>query len=309
MFRLAIVLALSVFAGCPAVAAPLEEKSYPRSPALEEVATAADRFAEHYPRSKILVVFDVDDTLLTSTKDFGSHAWFKWQHPMAKTGKGEHRVADTPQALYALHALAYAIGDMKKTQPNTHTIVKSLIEKGHPVMALTARGPINMSATLRELTDQTIAFPTAPTCTGGICQRRGWITAEIIRNVAAPCCGFNNSEKAKLLKSPRAAAYDNGVMMLAGQDKGLFLRMLLAATPTDIKAVVFADDSWKNIKNTARAFRPLKDRIALKALYYTKLSADQQDFLASKNRQRKAAETWQAIKVTLCRQLATQCSN
>lgn len=304
---LALALWLLTFTAAAATGAPLDRKSYPKSPTLEAVVRAADTFAQRYKRPEILVVFDVDDTLLSSVQDLGSHAWFTWQYPMAKAGTGEDRVADTPQTLFEILTLLFAVGDMKPTQPNTPAIVKELLEKGHPVMALTARGPDNMSATLRELGDQRIAFSTAPACNGGICRYRGWITPRTIRVTAANCCGFRDDEKAKLLQSTRPAAYDNGIMMLAGQDKGLFLRMLLAAGLGKIKAVVFSDDSWKNIENMVAAFRPLKGKIALKAIYYTKHLADQQNFLASKPRQRKATETWRALKATFCKEQKDYC--
>ncbi|MFT6898895.1 MAG: hypothetical protein ACJA13_003322, partial [Paraglaciecola sp.] len=58
---------------------------------IQQVAdlTAAIKQAQALPLSSTLVVFDIDDTLLTATEFFGSDKWYDWQRGRALGPKGE----------------------------------------------------------------------------------------------------------------------------------------------------------------------------------------------------------------------------
>lgn len=217
------VLFIGVLSGCAG-------HSVKPSPAISEtddlnaVIDAAGHFSQHYTADEILVVFDLDNTLLTMDSSLGSVAWYDWQAEMAdiqgcQPGELQNR--------FAAQGLLYFLGSMQPLQSNTADIVADLQLAGYPVMVLTARGADYYLQTLRELARNRLSF--AP-----------------LSNIAPE----HRAEPYMPSNGKRPVLYQQGVLMVAGQNKGEMLLDLYDKLGLALpKAVVMADDSLDNLVN------------------------------------------------------------
>ena len=264
-----------------------------------------------YGADKVLIVFDIDNTLLTSVQDLGSDAWFKWQNAIRERPSCQHvRVSVDFGGLLQAQYLAYSIGDMRPTQADTAKIIRLLGDAGHGVMALTARGPEIRSPTVRELREDGIAFTNAPVCRAGsedapsLCVKRGFISSETILAVAETV--LTEREREMLGAQPRLISYADGVMMVAGQNKGLMLRLLLASSRSTFEAIVFVDDGADNVIDVEEAFAS-DDTPLVKGFWYTAFEAANEQFWSDAARQDGTVQAWRTVSSALCRAVGTFC--
>ena len=275
------------------------------------ITATTERLRTAYGAGRVLVVFDIDNTLLTATVDFGSDFWFEWQFALLRRPSCSHlRVGDDFSELLAVQYLAYAIGEMRPTEMETVDIVRDLVDDGHPVMALTARSPETRSPTLRELSEDGITFPTAPRCrqmettASSVCTATGTVDAETILAISRTV--LTDVERVRLTESPRAISYADGVMMVSGQDKGIMLLLLLASITETIDAIVFVDDGAANVNNVDQAFRS-KSSPEVQSFWYTAFELQRRAFLTDADRLDAAARTWRQLSATLCMTVGTFC--
>ena len=82
----------------------------------------------------------------------------------------------------------------------------------------------------------------------------------------------------------RRAAYLHGVLYAAGQNKGHMLKDLLHRLhqTQKIKTIIFVDDTFRNVKDIATAYRQNK-KVNVIAVYFTRLKAHKAAFLTGKN--------------------------
>ena len=118
----------------------------------EEVQAEATKLAQVAgDRSKVLLVFDIDNTLLAMNQDLGSDQWYDWQKslPDSHACKVENQVG---MKLLEVQGYLYSIGSMRATDPlNQARIVRELQRDGFRTLILTSRGPDFRAATIREL--------------------------------------------------------------------------------------------------------------------------------------------------------------
>ncbi|UXI66254.1 DUF2608 domain-containing protein [Tahibacter amnicola] len=176
------------------------------------------------PPATTLVVFDIDDTLLStaylagksgSREFFGSDAWYNWQR-------------DLPDGDPHKQACRFAFLGMnfegEVGEPTVHA-AKAVASVTLDKLILTSRSPDYRGGTERELKLSEVPFP-AP------------ITTEPALTVY-----FN--------KTPMT--YSNGILMTRGADKGKALEALLKSAQRPYTDVVLVDDGWKNILDMSDA--------------------------------------------------------
>lgn len=154
------------------------------------------------PPGKVLVVFDIDDTLLTAAKPafFGSDLWYIWQKEGAPGGT---LVPCRSEVL----ALNYMAGTQKGTEPGVGPDVVSGI--AHDKMILTSRSPVYCSGTERELAKALYpALDNISGPTGGMAFKWTDAWAETDRNFVT---------------------YANGIFMTEGGHKGRMLALARVA--------------------------------------------------------------------------------
>ncbi|MGI9363827.1 MAG: DUF2608 domain-containing protein, partial [Rhizobiaceae bacterium] len=224
-------------------------------------------------------------------------AWYNWQRGL--DFKSPASVSTDFPSLLDVQRLLYQLSDMRKVEPTTQTFVQKLIERGHPVMALTARGPESLSSTMRELSDQDYEFPSAPVCGFPLCGYRGIITGTHVKAAAESARGLFTRLPKLVGDDPRAIGYSNGIMMVAGQNKGAMLQLLMASSDNArFDAIVFIDDNERNIGKIEDAFKDRPREIAI--FHYKHLEPDMMDFLSSDFRQKVASESWTRVRKTVC---------
>lgn len=253
---------------------------------LKEVSTKATALASTRPE-KTLVVFDIDDTLLTNkpSSELASSAWVNWQEYLTFGGKEDScRAAEGAGELYNIVSLLYATLDLQETELVASDILTELSESGIYTHALTSRSPLDQGATLRELDDNGLSF-NAPPCSQGVCTRQGIIPhieiealavdafgCEALKNEAKLSSFSGKNTDCSVYRKPtspyqspttfthgREVSISNGVMLSEGQNKGVMLELLLRSfrtnqgVPITFDNVIFVDDSEKNIVNLHNA--------------------------------------------------------
>ena len=193
------------------------------------VADVALQMADRYGNDRVLVVLDIDNTLLAMEQDLGSDQWFYWQRDLkAAEPCSPLLVGD----LLAAQGALYYASAMRPTQPDAAAQVRRMQDAGLRVIALTARGPDYRLATFRELRRNGFSF---------------WSSA------LPPQRGYGEPFTPE--GGERPVHYEDGVFLTAGQDKGVMLKALLNKTgqPTPT-LIVMADDKEDNLRNVQTAF-------------------------------------------------------
>lgn len=230
-YKLGLVLALTFC--LPACSTPLvlPEQNLPPSQLIEsadlqDVQAIALQLAGIIGKDHVLVIYDLDNTLLAMEQDLGSDQWYDWQKNLQAADRCDpNLVTDRLAAQGAL----YYTSAMRLTQPDGADIVRSVQDEGFDSIILTSRGADFSAATLRELRRNGFDFTRHP-------------------------IGKGDTLRFKPTPDSRDTLYENGVYLTAGQNKGEMLLALLQATGTALpKAIVMADDKPENLQHVLDA--------------------------------------------------------
>ena len=264
MRRLMPLVLVALLAGCAGqgVRPAADAESDVRE--TRDLADIAPALAESGKR-RTLLVLDIDDTLLTSPGFFGSDRWYEWQSKTLKPGD-----PDKLACLFDVISLNYETGDQQATQSDGPLLVNALqVDR----LMLTSRNPMSRGGTLRTLRE---AGYTLPTPLGNAGDGSSW--------------DFRKAPGARLSR----VAYDQGVFMTAGQDKGLVLRDLLRRLDLHYDRVVLVDDGEANISNMRAALR--EAGIDYLGLHYTRV--DKTLRAADATAARSGWQAWQRLLST-----------
>jgi FMN phosphatase YigB (HAD superfamily) len=216
---------------------------YVKTRLLSDVKSLADTL----PTATTLVVFDIDDTLLSTPfvsnkseerRFFGSDAWYNWQRGLP---------SDDPHAvpcIYDFLALNYEADTQPATEEAAGAIVKSI---SSDKLLLTSRSPDYRGGTERELKE--------------------------VKILPIPQLTSDPNVFIRTLKGV-PMTYINGIYMTKGADKGKALVALLERLEIDKKYsdVVLVDDGWKNIQNMYVSMRA--ENIRFHGFLYTRIKTD-----------------------------------
>jgi hypothetical protein len=263
-----------------------------------DVAAVVDRYVEEFGAEHVLLVLDIDNTIMAMDTDLGSDHWFEWQNYLLKNEPdSKFLVAKTFEGLLEVQGILYNLDHMHPPQPETPAIIAGLQQVGIVTILLTSRGPEFRVYTERELKRCGYDFaatalpvrdvPSGPYLAYDLAkpEKDGLTPAEIVR---------------LKLPEPRPASYANGVFMTAGQHKGIMLLTLLNDSPRDIRAVVFVDD---NVRHVGSVFSSAVDR----NLEITVFQYQQEDLRAQRfaySDKREVTERWQKLKRSIDQSLA-----
>jgi hypothetical protein len=234
---------------------------------LAEVADEALQLAGVLGVERVLVVFDIDNTLLAMEQDLGSDQWYYWQRGLASAEPCSDELVGN--RLLVQGALYHASA-MRPTQPDAALQVRRLQQAGLTVIALTSRGPEYRLQTFRELRRNGMSF---------------WPSA------LPPRAGF--AEPFIPDGGSRLARYEDGVFLTAGQHKGSMLDALLDRTGTPLPAaIVMVDDKAGNIDAILETFG--ETEAVVRTWRYTREDEKVAAFDAV-----EAAAQWQALRPAL----------
>jgi hypothetical protein len=236
-----------------------------------------------------LVVVDIDNTLLDMYTDLGADQWYRWQKALTTTcGDQPMEVATAVSdatgapgtcggkrfaAMLDVQYLLFAALPMRALDGMAET-VRQFQDLGFPVIALTARNPVAMDATRRELT------------------RNG-----IDMAATAPAGALTLPSD----DPTRPVRYENGIGMVSGDNKGERLLQLLDALGIDaqVERVVFLDDREKNVCEMQQAFDAAGRAGEIAVLRYDALRGHALSFLTDSGRQQAADAHWRQIRANL----------
>ena len=199
---------------------------------LADVTADTLQLIEMTDRKNILVVFDIDNTILAMEQGLGSDSWYEWQKGLSKEDQcNPHYVGDR----FAVQGALYFASAMRSTQEDGADQVRAIQNQGLKVIALTSRGMDFQLQTFRELRRNNFSFSyTAIGPAGGI------------------------TEPFVPVEDGRLSLYEDGVFLTAGQHKGQMLFALLEKTGTGMPAViVMVDDKQKNLDAVKETFSTL----------------------------------------------------
>lgn len=205
----------------------------PVSHALEQLKSAGIA-PEH-----ILVVFDDDNTLETTNKFdghnqyLGSVAWSNWQSALIKTDPtSQYAIAKNDAAFFADENYIFSMIPMTPTEPGLASFIHTIEQQGTPVIVETARSATDLNSTQAQLQKATMSFSN--------------LEPDLSLDFTPP--------------GGREVALQHGIMLVAGQNKGLMLQQLFAhikALYPSFKApqaIIFVDDTNKNDDDVYNAF-------------------------------------------------------
>lgn len=200
---------------------------------LADVAVDAVALAEKTGKEQVLVVFDMDNTILAMEQGLGADQWYEWQKDLDKNDRcSVQNVGDR----FAVQGALYFASAMRPTQGDAARQVKNIQNNGIPVIVLTSRGADYRLQTFREL------------------RRNGY---SFSHSAIGPAGGYEQSFIP--VEDGRMSRYEDGVFMTAGQHKGQMLHALLQKTGTALPAViVMVDDKQKNLDAVKETFGALE---------------------------------------------------
>lgn len=244
----------------------------------KDVNNLVTQKTKQYGVENVLVIVDIDNTLLTSNVDLGGDIWYNWQR-----GKIEDAIPTKKQKIENCFyedviGLLYELGTMKLTDSLIPKYLKNWQNNGTTVFALTSRSPRYRTATERELLKNGINLSKSP-----------------ITQIDGSKAVYNYTLE-------REMSYRDGLMMTTGMNKGDMIAHILGRTGRTYKAIIFVDDSEKNIKDVTHKFKD-KTAIDFTVFYFDKIVRDRKiangGVLITKKQAKKMTADWEKLSKTL----------
>ena len=257
------------------------------------VAKRVQSFADRYGPEEVLLVCDIDNTVLTMNQGLGSVAWFDTQYRLLREDpKSKELVGHDLPSLLKVQALLFTLSRMHPPEKTIPDKIAALQKQGIYTMCLTSRGPSTRNATEAALRRNRYDFARrAPKTFGGFC---GETKPYRLGNLSAS--GLSREEAERFhLGEPRSVSYDKGIFMVAGQNKGAMLLLLLARCPRRFSAIVFIDDKEEHVKEVFTAV--VARNIEIVAYRYSREDGATEAF--NKTGRQKAQQQWETLRQTL----------
>lgn len=191
-------------------------------PSFQDVELKVRELRSKYSARDILIVLDIDNTLLRANQSLGSDQWFEWQNEAITKGTAEASFKSVDE-LFKAQANYYQLSSMSLTDASLPQITSALQTAGHHMFLLTSRSPILRNVTERELKRNKLWF-----------------------SQSSPMPGIPEEFQVAPFKNP--VSFMNGIFMTAGHHKGEALDYLMRRSGRRYKAVVFVDDLERHTK-------------------------------------------------------------
>lgn len=219
-------------------------------------------------QGKVLLVYDIDDTLMETVSFFGGDTWYNWQmgRAMQHENGSEVRISeeDVLTCPFSKMGVFFDLGEAHPVEKTTVSVVNQL-QQEYDTLVLTSRSPDYRSGTQRILDGAGFNF----------------VDASLLDKDQALYYQFDDG------KSTRGVSYANGVVMSTGLNKGKVLRDILRRANKRYDAVFFIDDSHNNIVNMQKEWQ--EDQTELFIFHYTHVAKVISDADVQLSKQAKAA--------------------
>lgn len=247
-----------------------------------KVVAQVDEFSKKHGVENVLLVVDLDNTLLAMNQDLGSDQWFIWQEDLQDQDPCHpDLVAPKFDGLLQAQGVLFALSAMHPPQPELPDMVGGLIQRKVPTVILTSRGKEFRNSAARELKRNEYDISSS---TLEVVEKRG--TFKPYRAEHPNKHGLN-AETIKEIGAAKDVTYADGIYMTAGQHKGYMLKTLLARLSNasadkpfgNFKAIVFVDDRAKHTDRMHAAFAG--DPVDLATFRYSREDGNVERFKSS----------------------------
>lgn len=212
---------------------------------MAEVDTEIRKLAAADGVNNVLLVFDIDNTLLAMNQPLASNQWYDWQANQIRINAPNREFADFDQLLDMLNYL-FSLGHMTPPEPDIPGIFNRLQKDGYKILILTGRAPSNAACTVRELRRN--GMDTAASAIGPADGDNHFWKPENIMTAA------EKTEFAWQEETSEFVCFNNGILFTTGLNKGQMLRLMLRLKNLRPTHIVFVDDSPRNTGNVEAAF-------------------------------------------------------
>lgn len=195
---------------------------------------------------ELLVVFDIDNTLLRLREDFGSEHWFMWQRDLVERKLAQlPSVTDSVDNLLTIQSWIYNEYPMEPVDLETPFWIQSLRDQGASVITLTSRSLAVHRTTLREIKRNRILLSNGSDL-GFVGEGDSYQPYSLDWPERS---GLSKEDIVQFkLGQARPVVFDQGVFLTQGQHKGVMLKTLLARINKRFKAIVFIDDRKSHVE-------------------------------------------------------------
>jgi hypothetical protein len=281
-----IVLAVGLFIRLAPAQIIIPIKEYSSLPKL------AQELKDRHPGAQILIAFDVDNTTLRMPpgQDLGSEPWYDWQDGEMRA-EGLDKMAGSVDELLAVQGVLFYLAPMIATDPGLKDVLAGLEKAGYPMIVLTSRGSEYRFVTERDI--QRAGYPFERTAIP-LAPGRFWTYIPYdINDLAAS--GYLAAEDAKKfgLHEALPISYRKGLLLTAGQHKGIMLRSLLHRSTAKIGAILYVDNKESQLRRVYDAFAAIG--IEVKLVQYLGLQDDDDAFRATPRRLDKSWFQWNGL--------------
>jgi hypothetical protein len=234
---------------------------------------------------KTLLVFDIDDTLLTMTQPLGGVGWWDWQAKLlSEDATSPLLFANNFRDLIKIQNILFQLINMEPTDKNALLFINQASQKGATLLGLTARGPEHENATENELkSNQFLDNDELVFKTKGLKLKND----ETSTGDSFQCGDFK-----------RFANYTDGILYLSGQNKGKALRCILNQAKSLYTTILFVDDTYSNNQSMEEAFKN-DPSVTLYNIWFTREREKENAFLHSSALKQKAFQKWTEIRKAL----------
>lgn len=232
-----------------------------------------------YGAKDVLIVMDIDNTILVNNTDLGSDIWYQWQNGELEIKPSPEQTLTTDCLYNEAIALLYELSTMTLTDSLLPKYIKDWQNKEITIIALTSRSPKCRAATERELFNNNINLSITELKT-------------IEGNKLNISYSLNNRE----------LNYLNGIFMTSGMNKGEMLAHIINRSGKSYKAIVFVDDTKKNIDDVKNKYL-IYSNTDVELFYYTKVIAERlarnKNVVLTKEQADKMSLDWKFLIKTL----------
>jgi Protein of unknown function (DUF2608) len=258
-----------------------------------DVAKMVEQLADELGPDHVLLVLDIDNTIMAMNHELGSDQWFEWQKFLLDNQpNSKYLVAKDFTGLLEAQGTLYNLAKMHPPQKDLPAIIGRMQGLGVHTLLLTSRGPEYRIATERELRANGYDFARTELPVHDL--PGGDYLPYDLDDLAAD--GLTKKDAAAFkLGEPRRVSYANGLFMTAGQPKGAMMITMLKYANPDIKAVVYVDD---NIRHVAYVFAAVAGRgKEITAYHYTREDSNVNRF--QYGNKDDVAQRWKKLSHTL----------
>jgi hypothetical protein len=236
---------------------------------LDEVITTLDA---QFGAQNVLIVTDLDNTLLEFERDIGSEHWFLWQNAQIGSASNDLAMASSMANLLKLQSIIMTGMPVHLVAPEMKRIYNTHSQNGGSMIALTSRGIDTRDMTYKSIQTLGLSFierskalhldqtKNAVDSTGLIFDPKQPEWAHLTTEILAQ----------QKVTTTKPVAYQHGILLTDGQNKGVMLAAFLArrqAPPP--KAVIFLDDRSHHVKAVSDVMAKAYPEIETRAINLT----------------------------------------